>query len=166
MRLSLIIFIALAAFLFFSCGRKEYTEQGILEIKKEIDSLLHKPEAEEHFDWGSKKAYSNFRAYFHKSKMIFINEDFHYRQPGESFNRYYFKDGNLLYFIGKEISYMPEKQYKNIELMVDPNGNVIAYDRVVNGERSGLDSEESELIINHAKELEKIVSSKITSHQK
>jgi hypothetical protein len=56
--------------LLFSCGRKEYTEKGILEIKKEIDSLLYHPEEEKHFDWGSAKAYSTFRAYFHKSKLI------------------------------------------------------------------------------------------------
>jgi hypothetical protein len=146
-----------------SCGRKEYTEKGIREIIKEIDSLLYNPESEEHFNWGSAKAYSNFRAYFHNSKLIFINEDYNYRQPGESFNRYYFKDGNMLYFIGKEITYMPDKQFKNIEIMVDPDGNVIAYDKVVNGQRIGLDSDEAEKIINHAKELSDIVEKKMKS---
>ena len=49
-------------------------------------------------------------------------------------------------------------------MMVDPDGNVIAYDKVVNGQRSGLDGEESKKIIEHARALEKIVSerSKIT----
>ena len=155
--------IILLIILFHSCGRKEYTEKGILEIKKEIDSILYHPEEEKQFDWGSGKAYSYFRAYFQNSKLIFINEDFHYRKPGESFNRYYFKDGNMLYFIGKEMTYMPDKQFKNIELMVDPDDNVIAYDKVVNGQRTGLSSEESDFIIEHAKELREIVERKFES---
>lgn len=148
--------------LFFSCGRKEYTEKGIMEIKKEIDSLLHKPEAEERFDWGSAEAYSNFRAYFHKSKLIFINEDYRYRNGGDSFNLYYFKDGNMLYLIAKELQYKPKKLSKNIEMMVDPDGNVLAYECIVGGQRSGLSSEELKKIIQHAKELEKIVSDRST----
>jgi len=157
MKFYLTIFISLTIIL-ISCGRKEFTEKGILEIKKEIDSLLYNPEGEEHFNWGSADAYSNFRAYFDKSKLIFINEDFRYRQPGEEFNRYYFKDGNFLYYVGRELTFDPDKQYTNIEMMVDPDGNVIAYDKVVNGQRTNLDGTESKKIIKHARELEKIVS--------
>ena len=148
--------------LFISCGRKEYTEKGILEIKKEIDSLLYNPEAEESFNWGSAEAYSNFRAYFHNSKLIFINEDFHLREPGEEFNRYYFKDGNLVYFVGRSLAYSPDKEFTNIEMMVDPDGKVIAYDKIANGQRLNLNSEESDKIIKHAQELEKIVSERST----
>jgi len=158
MKFAFLLSTFLLLLVLLSCGRKEYTEKGILEIKKEIDSILHKPEAEEHFDWGSAKAYSNFRAYYNKSELIFINEDFRYRQPGEAFNRYYFKDGNMLYFIGKELTYTPGKQYKNIEMMADPDGNLIAYDKVINGDRSSLSQEEADVIIEHAKQLEKIVS--------
>ena len=164
MKLYQFILIAVILLMVASCGRKEYTEKGILEIKKEIDSLLYNPEAEEHFNWGATKAYSNFRAYYHNSILIFINEDYRYREPGEAFNRYYFKDGKMLYFVGRELTYMPEKQFKNVELMVDPDGNVIAYDFVINGQRTGLNSNDSKKIIEHAKALEKIVSerSKIT----
>jgi hypothetical protein len=161
-----LLFILALLILLISCGRKEYTEKGILEIKKEIDSLLYNPEAEKHFNWGSGEAYSNFRAYFNKSKLIFINEDYHYRQPGEAFNRYYFKDGNMLYFVGRELTYMPDKQFKNIEMMADPDGNVIAYDKVINGQRSGLSSEESTKIIQHAKELEKVVTDRSSINRK
>jgi len=166
MKLYQFILIALILLIVASCGRKEYTEKGILEIKKEIDSLLYNPEAEEQFNWGSADAYSNFRAYYNNSKLIFINEDYHFREPGESFNRYYFKDGKMLYFVGRELSYMPDKQFRNIEMMVDPDGNVIAYDNVVNGQRSGLDSEDSKKIIEHAKALEKIVSERSTISRK
>lgn len=158
MNLKLILFSVLLFLVITSCGRKEYTEQGILEIKSEIDSLLHNPEAEEFFNWGSGEAYSNFRAYFNKQKLIFINEDFRYREPGEAFNRYYFKDGKMLYFVGRELTYMPDKKFKNMELMVDPDGNVIAYDYVINGQRTGLDSDDSKKIIEHSRDLERIVS--------
>lgn len=158
MKLYQSILIALILLIVSSCGRKEYTEKGILEIKKEIDSLLYNPEGEEHFNWGSGEAYSNFRAYFHNSKLIFINEDYRFRQPGEAFNRYYYRYGKVIYFVGRELTYMPDKSFNNVEMMVDPDGNVIAYDKVVNGQRSGLDGEESERIIQHAKELEKIVT--------
>ena len=158
MKLYQIILIALILILIYTCGRKEYTEKCILEIKKEIDSLLYNPEAEEQFNWGGADAYSNFRAYYHNSKLIFINEDYRFREPGEAFNRYYFKDGNLLYFVGRELTYMPDKKYTNIEMMVDPDGNVIAYENVMNGQRSGLSSDDSKKIIEHAKAIEKIVS--------
>jgi len=165
MKFYLIIVFAFLLLL-ISCGRKEYTEKGILEIKKEIDSLLYNPEEEEHFNWGSADAYSNFRAYFDKSKLIFINEDFHYRQSGEEFNRYYFKDGNFLYLVGRQLIYLPDKQFTNIEMMVDPDGKVIAYDKIVNGQRSNLDGAESDNIIDHAKELAKIVSERSTINRK
>ena len=158
MKLSSLILVAFLLVIIYSCGRKEYTEKGILEIKKEIDSLLYNPEAEEQFNWGGADAYSNFRAYYHNSKLIFINEDYRFREPGEAFNRYYFKDGKLLYFVGRELTYMPEKKYKNVEMMVDPDGNVIAYENVMNGQRSSLSSDDSKKIIEHAKAIEKIVS--------
>jgi hypothetical protein len=148
--------------LLFSCERREYTEKGILEIKKEIDSLLYHLEKEEHFDWGSAKAYSYFTTYFHNSKMIFINEEFHYRDRGEAFNLYYFNNGSMLYFIGREVDFTQGKRAKNIEMLVDPDGNVIGYDKIVNGQRTGLDSEESKFIIEHAKELKNIVERKFS----
>ena len=120
------------------------------------------PEAEEHFDWGSAKAYSNFRAYYNNSELIFINEDFRHRHPGESFNRYYFKDGNLLYFIGKELTYNPKKIYNNVDMMVDPDGNAIAYDKLVNGNRMSLSGEEIDAIVDHAKQLRDIVNERST----
>jgi hypothetical protein len=158
MKLYQFILIALILLLISSCGRKEYTEKGILELKKEIDSLLHNPEAEEHFNWGSAEAYSNFRAYFNNSKLIFINEDYHYRKGGDKFNLYYFKDRNVLYYIGRELTYMPKKQSISLEMMIDPDGNMISYEYVANGQKTSLSGEESNLIIEHARALEKIVS--------
>ncbi|MEJ2103106.1 MAG: hypothetical protein P8X47_00860 [Ignavibacteriaceae bacterium] len=158
------LIILISIIIISSCERKEYTEEGILQIKREIDSLLYHPDSEEHFDWGSATAYSTFRAYFHDSKLIFINEDYRYRKAGDSFNRYYFKDRNMLYFIGKEITYMPDKTYHNTEMMVDPDGNVITYDNLVNGKRVGLSNEELNKIVEHAKVLENIVKTRMDAN--
>ena len=146
-----------------SCGRKEYTEQGIEEIKNEIDSLLYNPDAEKEFNWGSAKAYSYFKAYFHNSKLIYIKEDYRFRKSGSSFNKYYFKDGNMLYYIAKELIYIPEKKFIDTEMMVDPDGTVVFYDKIVQGKRVALSREESSEIIRHARDLEKIVSEKSVS---
>ena len=51
-------------------------------------------------------------------------------------------------------------------MMVDPDGNVIAYDKIVNGQRMNLGGAESEKIIQHAKELGKIVSDRSTISRK
>ena len=61
---------------------------------------------------------------------------------------------------------MPDKKYMNLEMMVDPDRNIIAYDKIVNGERLALSSQESKEIIEHARELEKIVSTKMASNSK
>jgi len=126
MKTTSIILTAVTLISLLSCGRKEYTEQGILEVKEEIDSLLYNPEAEEHFNWGSARAYSNFRAYYHKSNL----------------------------------TYNPNKIYNNVEMMVDPDGNVIAYDKFVNGKRMSLNSEEIDAIVDHAEQLRDIVNKK------
>ena len=155
-----IIFIALN-----SCERKEYTEEGIREIKQQIDSLLYTAKGEK-FDWGSEKAYSNFTAYFNNSKeLIFINEDYRYRKPADSFNRYYYMDGNVIYFIGREMTYVPDKQQKNIDMFINPDGDVIVYDKIVNGKRENLSNKEADDIVNHARELRDIVEKRITARK-
>jgi hypothetical protein len=157
MKLSQLILIALLLLIISSCGRKEYTEQGILEIKAEIDSLLRKPETYEQFNWGSASAYSNFTAYFHNYRLIFINEDYRHRKGGNSFNLYYYKDGKLLYFIGRELVYTPRKQTKSISMLVDPDEDVVYYEKILGGNRASLEKEETKAIITHAMQLNDIV---------
>lgn len=161
-----IIFITSIIFItLISCGRKEYTEAGIQEIKQQIDSLLYTAQGEK-FDWGSAKAYSYFTAYFNKSKeLIFINEDYKYRKRASSFNRYYYKDGNVIYFIGRELNYDPVKQQENLDVLIDPDGNVIAYDKIVNGKRENLSSDDAEEIVQHAAELSDIVGMRMTARK-
>jgi len=151
------LFITLLIVLICSCGRKEYTEYGIQEIINKTDSLLYTAEFKK-FDWGSAKAYSYFRAYYNDAgELIFINEDYRYRSPASVFNRYYFKDGNVLYIISKSEVIKPVKELKNITMFIDPSKNVIAYNKIVNGESVSLDSDEADMFINHAGELRDIV---------
>ncbi len=153
-------------FIFFiiSCGGKEYTEEGIKEIVEEIKVKLEKAVGEE-FIWGSPKAYSNFRAYFSGDELIFINESYTYRKPAESFNRYYFKDGNMLHLINKKLEYIRnnesgkgKKVMTTIEFYSDPDENILYYDKIVNTKRTTLGDKEVEEIFRHVDELKEIVN--------
>ena len=64
----------------------------------------------------------------------------------------------MLYYTGRELTYVTKKQSKSLEMMVDPDGNVITYENVANGQKSGLSSKDSKKIIEHARVLEKIIS--------
>lgn len=166
--LSLILIICLIV---NSCGRKEYTEAGINEIIEEWDKLLETANGER-FDWGSPKAFSYFTAYFSGDEMIFINEDYRYRSSAEAFNRYYFKDGKCIYFIGKSLFYKKDengKDYKellDLTMYIDPDGNVIAYDKTRNMQRVALEDEDAEGVIKHAAELYEIVKKRKTVSKK
>ena len=153
-------------FVFFiiSCGGKEYTEEGIREIVDEINVKLEKGVGEE-FNWGSPEAYSLFRAYFSGDELIFINESYTYRKPAESFNRYYFKDGNMLHLIIKKLEYTRneesgkgKKLMTTIEFYSDPDENILFYDKIVNTKRATLGDEEAEEIFRHIDELKEIVN--------
>jgi len=147
------IFIILI-FIINSCERKEYSEEGIKEI------------VEEKFNWGSPEAYSLFRAYFTETgELMFINESYSYRNPSESFNRYYFKDGNMLHLITKKLEYSRDKESGRgkkvmikIEFYSDPDENILLYDKMVNNKRATLSDEEAEEIFRHVDELKEIVN--------
>lgn len=159
----LIIFLVLVIFI-ISCERKEYSEEGIKEIVKEIDVKLEKA-VEEELNWGSPKAYSVFRAFFYGDELIFINESYTYRKPAESVNRYYFKDGNMLHLISKKLDYTGDKvsgKWKKAlittEIYADPDENILLYDKFVNNKRVTLSDEEAEEIFRHVDELKEIVN--------
>ena len=161
--ISVSIFLILIFFI-NSCERKEYSEEGIKEIVEEINVKLEKA-VEEKFNWGSPEAYSIFRAYFSGDELIFINEQFTYRKPSESFNRYYFKDGNMLHLISKKLEYTQDKETGRgkkemirIEFYSDPDENILLYDKTVNNERAALSDEETEEIFRHVNELKEIVN--------
>ncbi len=157
------IFLILIFFI-NSCDRKEYSEEGIKEIVEKINVKLEKAVGEE-FNWGSPEAYSIFRAYFSGDELIFINEAFTYRKPAESFNRYYFKDGNMLHLISKKLEYTNDKEsgkkgkeMTDLVFYSDPDENILLYDKLVNNKGTALSDEEAEEIFRHVDELKEIVN--------
>ncbi len=152
------IIIALLILFILSCSKQEYTEKGISEIVQRTDSLLINL-AGQKYDWASAKAYSTILAYYPEPDIIFLNENLTYRRAAEAFNLYYFKDGNLIHFIGKKLEYFPKnikntkKQMTKLMLNLDSDGDVISYQKIVNGKLLNLDDSELEDVLTHAKEL-------------
>ncbi len=163
-KIFLLIFISLILFL-TSCGIQEYNEKEISEIVQRTDSLLFNL-AGQKYDWASAKAYSTVRAFYTEPDIIFLNEKLKYRRAAEAFNLYYYKDGHIIHFIGKKIEYFPKKEKKTKQQMtklmlnVDSDGDVISYQKIVNGELLNLDDSELEDVLTHAEELYKLVGDK------
>ena len=152
------ILIALLILFIFSCSKQEYTEKSISKIVQRTDSLLTNL-AGQKYDWASAKAYSTVLAFYPEPDIIFLNENLTYRRAAEAFNLYYFKDGNLIHFIGKKLEYFPKnikntkKQMTKLMLNLDSDGDVISYQKIVNGKLLNLDDSELEDVLTHAKEL-------------
>jgi hypothetical protein len=165
MKILLKILIVFSSFLIITCGGKEQTEEGIVQIVERTDSILASL-AGQRYEWASAKAYSTLTAYYPEPNMIFINEKLTYRKPSNSFNRYYIKDGNLIQFIGKKLSYKKvtdlkmNKELSDLTLYLDPDGDVISYNRYVNKKVVSLDDSELEEILSHSKELYNLVRDK------
>ena len=102
-------------------------------------------------------------AYYTTPDIIFINENLKYRTTAEAFNLYYFKDGNLIHFIGKKMAYIYEKNKKSrkeltrLTMYLEQDGDVISYEKIINTERVSLKDSDLEEVLNHAKELYELV---------
>ncbi len=160
-KIFLLIFISLIFFL-TSCGKQENTEKEISEIVQRTDSLLINL-AGQKYDWASAKAYSTILAFYPEPDIIFLNEKLKYRRAAEAFNLYYYKDGHLIHFREKKLEYFPKnirntkKQITKLKLNLDSDGDVISYQKIVNGELLNLDDSELEEVLTHAEELYKLV---------
>ena len=159
------IIIALLILFIFSCSKQDYTEKSISEIVQRTDSLLINL-AGQKYEWASAKAYSTVTAYYPEPDIIFLNEKFTYRRPAEAFNLYYYKDGHLIHFIGKKLEYFTKKikdtkkRMTKLMLNLESDGDVISYQKIVNGELLNLDDSELEEVLTHAEELYKLVGDK------
>ena len=144
-----------------SCS-KDYTEEEVKQIVKATDKKLEKLTGQQ-YDWGSAKAFSKVLAYYPTPDIIFINENLKYRTTAEAFNLYYFKNGNLIHFIGKKMAYIygkdkkTRKELTRLTLYLEQDGDVISYEKIVNTERVSLEDSDLEEILNHAKELYELV---------
>lgn len=168
----IIICVFILSLLIFSCSNNEYTENGIKQISHQIDSLLYTSEGE-NFDWGSSDSYSTFYAYFSDSILVFINENLRYRDGGESINWYYIYKNSLIQFVQKKIVHKKDnnksrKSMLNLTIQITPSGDVLNYDKIIDGQRKELTGTESEWIYSHSKELIEIVKerSKIIKNEK
>ena len=165
MKTYLISIVILCLFSIISCGRQEFTEEGIVEIVEKTDSLLAKL-AGQKYDWASAAGYSTVMAYYPQPDIIFINENLTHRKPGNAFNRYYFKDGRLIHFIGKKLIYLQEAESKLkkelllLSLYLDPDGDIISYNKILNNQLVPLDDLELVEILKHADEVYHLVSNK------
>ena len=163
-KIFLLIFISLILFL-LSCGKQENTEKEISKIVLRTDSLLINL-AGQKYDWASAKAYSTVRAYYTEPNIIFLNEKLKYRRGAEAFNLYYYKDGHIIHFIGKKLEYFPKKvrktkkQMTKLWLILDYDGDLISYQKIVDGEILRLDDSELEEVLTHAEELYELVGDK------
>lgn len=162
-----LIITALSILFILSCSKQEYTEKGISEIVNRTDSLLFNL-AGQKYDWSSPKAFSTVLAFYPEPDIIFLNENLTYRKAAEAFNLYYFKDGNLIRFIGKKLEYFYKnksksklnKQMIKLTLNLDPDGDVISYTKIVNAELVNLEDADLEEVLSHAKELYELVGDK------
>jgi hypothetical protein len=50
-------------------------------------------------------------------------------------------------------------------VLINPDGDVIVYDKITNGKRENLSNEEAEEIVNHARELRDIVEKRMTARK-
>ncbi len=163
-KIIILIFASLILFV-ISCGKEEYTEKEISEIAQRTDSLLINL-AGQKFNWASAKAFSTILAYYPEPDIIFLNEKLKYRRGAEAFNFYYYKDGHLIHFVRKMLEYFPKdiknikKQITKLKLNLDSDGDVISYQKIVNGEQSSLDDSDLEEVLTHAEELYKLVGDK------
>jgi len=140
-----------------SCGKK-YTEEEIQQIVNETDKKVEKL-AGQHFDWGDRKAYSTLTAFYPDPDVIFVRENLRYRKHGEAVNIYYFKDGNLVYYVGKELVYNHEKSAKlrkaltHLTLYLNPDGDVIKHEKTINFQEAPLEDSDVENVLEHAEEI-------------
>ena len=162
-KILLIASIFLFVISFLSCSKKEYTEVGIKQISHTIDSLLYTAVGES-FDWGSADSYSSFYAYFSDSVLVFINEKLNSRSGGgESINWYYIYKNNAVQYVEKRLEIVSDaenhkrKSILNMTVQITPSGDVLNYDKIINGQRKQLSGEESDWIYKHSKELINIV---------
>ena len=157
-----IIFVFTAVVLMSVSCSKKYTEDELKQIVSETDKKLNNL-AGQQYEWGSKKAYSTVMAYYPEDDIIFLNENLKYRKRGQAFNLYYYKDGNLFRFIGKKLIYKKgnkrrfSKELIHINMFLQPDGELVSYEKTINYNDSKLTDDELNEILNHAEELYKLV---------
>ena len=152
----------LSTLILTACNNQSYTEKGIDQIVQTTDSLLADLTGQK-YEWASKSAYSTIMAYYPTTDLIFLNESYNKRSFAEAVNFYYFKDRAVVRYVSKMLEYLKQdnghikKRYLRLTINFDPDGDVISYEKLINGKVTGLSSEETEEILSHSRELYAIV---------
>jgi len=158
---SLIVITVLLSF----CGQKKYSLEDVKAIVQKADANMHGLE-ETNFEWASKRAYSHIRAYYPLPGYIFLNEKINFRTGGDSYNHYYFKDGNLVYYKERKLTFKKDQRnnwrrvLSSLDLYLNQDGNVVGYDNVEDKKVADLKSEQVEETLHHARELYSITKPK------
>lgn len=131
---------------------KDYVEKISAEIKFEdgFNSIKVK---------GEKR--SRFRSYYQNDEIVFINEDMNIGNRGDSANKYFFRNGELVYYKEDTIVLKDDslnisgKSIIRIEIYFDGT-NVLHSVRTIKGLEMTLRNEEINSIIEHSKILKEL----------
>ena len=149
-----IVFIIILNF----CGQKNYSLDEVKGIIKTVNDNLHGLQ-ETDYEWASKKAYSKIKAFYPLKGYTLLNERIRFRSGGDSFNLYYFKDGNLLFFKERKLTFKETNRGKlrrvlsTLDLYLDQYGNVVGFENVTDKKKVDLEGSQVTDIISHAHEI-------------
>ena len=149
-----IVFIIILNF----CGQKNYSLDEVKGIIKTVNDNLHGLK-EKDYEWASKKAYSKIKAFYPLKGYTLLNERIRFRSGGDSFNLYYFKDGNLVFFKERKLTF--KKTYRNklrrvlssLDLYLDQYGNVVGLENMADKKKADLEGSQVTDILSHANEI-------------
>lgn len=151
---SLIVITVLLSY----CGQKKYSLEEVKAIVQKADANMHGLQ-ETNYEWASKRAYSNIRAYYPLPGYIFLNEKIKFRTGGDSYNHYYFKNGNLVYYKERKLTFKKDKHNRwrrvlsSLDLYLNQDGNVVGFDNMEDKKSADLKSEQVKELLHHAGEL-------------
>jgi len=155
------IFTYLLPFLMIiSCAS---SEEKLQNIKDYVVKLSAEIKFEDGFDAikvrGEKR--SRFRSYYQNNELVFINEDMNIGNRGDSANKYFFRNGILVYY--KEDTILKKDDSLNVygktplrtEIYFDGN-SVLQSERIIKGVLLPLSDKEINSIIEHSKILKEL----------
>jgi len=160
-----IIPFVLLLFIISSCNVNKYSQEDIDTIVQKTSRKL-KDVNPTHYQWASKSAYSEIKAFYPDPDIIFLNETYKFRSGGDSFNLYYFKDGALIYYKESKLQNVQGDNSKlrnilsKLILYLNQDGSVVTYYKNFDKKKVDLDGSDVDRILSHAKELYKKVKDK------
>lgn len=152
------ISFVLLLFIISSCNVNKYSQEDIDTIVKNTSSKL-KNLTPVQYQWASKQAYSEIKAFYPDPDIIFLNENYRFRSGGDSFNLYYFNDGALIYFKESKLQSIRDSNNKvrkvlsKLILYLNQDGTVVTYIKNVDKKKAELEGSDVDRVLSHAEEL-------------